>query len=193
MNATRRKHSFATTSFVLLGLLISAPTIGIFTIALSSGGDILQSLKTDLAVSQLLIYLKNTAILCISTALLSVSYSIPVAWCLAFYSFKGKKLIEILVILPMAMPAYILAYAYTDALDYSGWVANLISEYLVYLGFFNDVRDTKTFISYKVSDTKVRQHIEEERGTYIYAGNTYTFVKLRMPKEVFDGLIAGSN
>ena len=40
MNATRRKHSFATTSFVLLGLLISAPTIGIFTIALSSGEDI---------------------------------------------------------------------------------------------------------------------------------------------------------
>ena len=35
----------------------------------------------------------------------------------------------------MAMPAYILAYAYTDALDYSGWFANLISEYLVYLDF----------------------------------------------------------
>ena len=143
MNATRRKHSFATTSFVLLGLLISAPTIGIFVITLSSGEDILLSLQGDLAVSQLLIYLKNTVILCISTALLSVSYSIPVAWCLAFYSFRGKWLIEILVILPMAMPAYILAYAYTDALDYSGWVASLISEYLVHLGLFNDVRDTK--------------------------------------------------
>ena len=143
MNATRRKHSFATTSFVLLGLLISAPTIGIFVITLSSGEDILLSLQGDVAVSQLLIYLKNTVILCISTALLSVSYSIPVAWCLAFYSFRGKWLIEILVILPMAMPAYILAYAYTDALDYSGWVASLISEYLVHLGLFNDVRDTK--------------------------------------------------
>ena len=127
---------------MLVGLLISAPTIGIFTIALSSVEDILLSLQTDLAVSQLLIYLKNTLILCVGTALLSVSYSIPVAWCLAFYSFRGKRLIEILVILPMAMPAYILAYAYTDALDYSGWVANLISEYLVYLVFFSDMRDT---------------------------------------------------
>ena len=143
MNATRRKHSFATTCFVLLGLLISAPTIGIFVITLSSGDDILLSLQGDVAVSQLVTYLKNTVILCISTALLSVSYSIPVAWCLAFYSFRGKRLIEILVILPMAMPAYILAYAYTDALDYSGWVATLISEYLVHLGLFNDVRDTK--------------------------------------------------
>tara|TARA_B100000035_G_scaffold4200_1_gene3789 strand:+ start:918 stop:2483 length:1566 start_codon:yes stop_codon:yes gene_type:complete len=110
---------------------------------LSSGDDILLSLQGDVAVSQLVTYLKNTVILCISTALLSVSYSIPVAWCLAFYSFRGKRLIEILVILPMAMPAYILAYAYTDALDYSGWVATLISEYLVHLGLFNDVRDTK--------------------------------------------------
>ena len=62
---------------------------------------------------------------------------------LAFYSFKGKWLVEILVILPMAMPVYILAYAYTDALDYSGWFANLISECLVYLGLFDDVRDVK--------------------------------------------------
>ena len=61
------------------------------------------------------------------------------------------------------------------------------------LKFKNDNRETNTFISYKVTDTKVTQHIEEERGTYIYAGNTYTFVKLRMPKEVFDGLVAGSN
>ena len=40
-------------ALLLLGLLISAPTIGIFTIALSSGEDILLGLQTDLAVSQL--------------------------------------------------------------------------------------------------------------------------------------------
>jgi hypothetical protein len=56
--------------------------------------------------------------------------------------------------------------------------------------FVNDVKTTLTTISYKVTDTKVTQHLEEERGTYIYAGNHYTFVKLRMPKEVFDGLVA---
>ena len=41
-----------------------------------------------------------------------------------------------------------------------------------------------------MTDTAVTQHLEEERGTYIYAGNHYTFVKLRMPKEVFDGLVS---
>ena len=61
------------------------------------------------------------------------------------------------------------------------------------LKFKNDNRETNTFISYKVNDTRVSQHLEEERGTYIYAGNTYTFVKLRMPKEVFDALVASPN
>tara|TARA_B110000259_G_C13781987_1_gene308994 strand:+ start:139 stop:603 length:465 start_codon:yes stop_codon:yes gene_type:complete len=57
------------------------------------------------------------------------------------------------------------------------------------ISFKNDVRNTSTEISYKVTDTAVTQHLEEERGTYIYAGDHYTFVKLRMPKEVFDSLL----
>lgn len=54
----------------------------------------------------------------------------------------------------------------------------------------NDNRNTSTFISYKVSDTAIRQHLEEERNTFVYAGKQYTFVKLKMPKKVFDQLIA---
>lgn len=53
----------------------------------------------------------------------------------------------------------------------------------------NDNRNTRTLIAYKVSDTAIRQHLEEERSTYVYQGKQYTFVKLKMPKEVFDALI----
>lgn len=60
------------------------------------------------------------------------------------------------------------------------------------LDFKNENRTTRTLISYKVKDTSIRQHLEEERGTYIYAGKHYTFVKLKMPKDVFDSLIAES-
>jgi hypothetical protein len=58
------------------------------------------------------------------------------------------------------------------------------------IDFVNDVRSTETHISYVVNDTRITQHLEEERGTYIYAGDHYTFVKLKMPKEVFDSLVA---
>jgi hypothetical protein len=56
--------------------------------------------------------------------------------------------------------------------------------------FDNDVRDTYTKVSYIVDDTRIRQHLEEERVTYVYAGQQYFFVKLKMPKDVFDGLVA---
>jgi hypothetical protein len=60
------------------------------------------------------------------------------------------------------------------------------------LEFNNDTKNTKSMISYKVSDTAITQHLEEERSTYVYAGKQYTFVKLKMPKEVFDSLLAQS-
>ena len=57
------------------------------------------------------------------------------------------------------------------------------------LDFINDVKNTRTTIAYNVTDTAITQHLEEERGTYKYAGKHYTFVKLKMPKAVFDELV----
>ena len=55
--------------------------------------------------------------------------------------------------------------------------------------FENDARSTETNISYSVSDTKITQHLTEERGAFVYAGKHYTFVRLKMPREVFDRLL----
>jgi hypothetical protein len=60
------------------------------------------------------------------------------------------------------------------------------------LKFDNDNRQTNTRISYTVTDTAITQHLEEKRGTYIYAGKHYTFVKLKMPKAVFDELVSAN-
>lgn len=53
----------------------------------------------------------------------------------------------------------------------------------------SETRKTKTVISYVVKDTTIREHIAKETGTFKYAGKYYTFVKLRMPKTIFDQLI----
>lgn len=60
------------------------------------------------------------------------------------------------------------------------------------LDFKNDSRSTSTYISYKVDDTSIIEHLAEERGTFIYSGKHYTFVKLKMKKSVFDRLIQES-
>ncbi len=52
-----------------------------------------------------------------------------------------------------------------------------------------ETKQTKTTISYVVKDTTIREHIAKETGTFKYQGKMYTFVKLRMNKEVFDQLV----
>ena len=41
-------------------------------------------------------------------------------WLVAAYEFPGRRALEIALTLPLAMPAFVLAYAYTDILDTSG-------------------------------------------------------------------------
>jgi hypothetical protein len=54
----------------------------------------------------------------------------------------------------------------------------------------SESRKTKTIISYVVKDTTIREHISKETGTFKYAGKQFTFVKLKMNKQIFDALVA---
>lgn len=56
--------------------------------------------------------------------------------------------------------------------------------------FDNDKKKTFTKISYVVRDTTIREHINREVGHFTMNGRHYTFVRLKMPKPVFDQLIA---
>ena len=56
--------------------------------------------------------------------------------------------------------------------------------------FDNDKKKTFTKISYVVRDTTIREHINREVGHFTMNGRHYTFVRLKMPKAVFDQLIA---
>tara|TARA_B100001057_G_C22863421_1_gene955549 strand:- start:3458 stop:3976 length:519 start_codon:yes stop_codon:yes gene_type:complete len=53
-----------------------------------------------------------------------------------------------------------------------------------------ETKSTNTVISYVVKNTTIREHIAKETGTFKYQGKMYTFVKLRMNREIFDQLIA---
>jgi hypothetical protein len=50
-------------------------------------------------------------------------------------------------------------------------------------------KKTRTVISYEVTDTKITDHLQEEKATFKYAGKYYTFIKLKMKKEHFDELL----
>ena len=58
------------------------------------------------------------------------------------------------------------------------------------IDFVNDKKSTKTSISYVVKNTTIREHLRTETAQFTMQGRHYTFVRLEMPKEVFDTLIA---
>jgi hypothetical protein len=55
----------------------------------------------------------------------------------------------------------------------------------------NDVRTTRTVVEHKVADTVIREHLEVKRYAYQLesSGNIHTYVRIKMPLEVFDRLI----
>ncbi len=75
---------------------------------------------SDLADSVLSHYIFNSLSIVSGTILFACLFAIAPAWWCAHYEFKGRKVLQWLMIFPLAIPAYISAYIYTDALDYAG-------------------------------------------------------------------------
>jgi iron(III) transport system permease protein len=73
-------------------------------------------------------YLWNTALLVAAVAFGVVSIGVLSAWLVTAYRFPGSRVLEWALILPLAMPAYVMAYAYTDWLQFAGPVQTALRE-----------------------------------------------------------------
>ncbi|WP_421220190.1 ABC transporter permease [Aeromonas enteropelogenes] len=97
-------------------LLLALPVLALVFSAFSADGDLFR----HLADTVLSAYLGNTLGLVIGVVLLSLLFGVPTAWLVAMCQVPGRRALQWALMLPMAMPSYIVAYVYTDLLDYSG-------------------------------------------------------------------------
>lgn len=97
-------------------LLLALPVLALVFSAFSADGD----LFSHLADTVLFDYLTNTLGLVVGVVLLSLLFGVPTAWLVAMCQVPGRRALQWALMLPMAMPSYIVAYVYTDLLDYSG-------------------------------------------------------------------------
>ncbi|MEM7206544.1 MAG: iron ABC transporter permease [Pseudomonadota bacterium] len=65
-------------------------------------------------------YVRNSLILMTGVTVGAGSIGVTTAWLTSMYQFPGRKVLIWALLLPMAMPAYIIAYTYTGMLDVSG-------------------------------------------------------------------------
>ena len=75
-------------------------------------------------------YAGNTAILTLGTGALAAAVGAGAAWLVSMYRFPFAGVLEWLLLLPLAIPAYIGAYALVDFLDYSGPVQVALREWM---------------------------------------------------------------
>ncbi|TCL65248.1 iron ABC transporter permease [Rhizobium sp. BK251] len=96
----------------LIAILMALPVLGIAsqTILPSAG------LWTHLVANVLPTAFIETAILLFGVAAVSGILGTVLAWLVTAYDFRGRALLEWALLLPLAVPTYIIAYAYLDIL-----------------------------------------------------------------------------
>lgn len=75
---------------------------------------------SELADSVLSVYALNSLLTVSGSVFFALIFATAPAWWCAHYQFKGRHCLVWLMVFPLAIPAYISAYIYTDALDYAG-------------------------------------------------------------------------
>lgn len=73
-------------------------------------------------------YVVNSLLLMLGVAILSLTLGVGTAWLVSMTEFPGRRLFEWALLLPMAIPAYIIAYTYTGMLDFAGPVQTTLRE-----------------------------------------------------------------
>src|SRR5579883_2572724 len=111
-------HSIKKTSFWVLlscvmAFLVLFPFFSLIHLATSENT---QDLWNHIAVYTLPIALWNTLVFVIGVGLFVSVIGVLTAWAVTAYDFPGRKWIDKLLVLPLALPAYIATYAYLDLL-----------------------------------------------------------------------------
>lgn len=73
-------------------------------------------------------YISNTLLLVSLVAVGVIIFGVTAAWLVTAYHFPGQRLLEWALVLPLAMPAYVMAYAYTDWLQAAGPVQTMLRD-----------------------------------------------------------------
>ncbi|MFX4227769.1 MAG: ABC transporter permease [Porticoccaceae bacterium] len=117
---------------ILMCLLVTAPLLMLFKTWLSLDA----SIWLHLWQTQMLELVGNTVILLLGVGFGVSVIGVSLAWLTANCSFPGHRFFDWALILPLAIPAYVLAFVTLGIYDFGGVVQNLLRS-MGYQGFFD--------------------------------------------------------
>ncbi|MFT5259649.1 MAG: iron(III) transport system permease protein [Saprospiraceae bacterium] len=111
-------------STLLFALLALVPLLAIAYLAFSPEENIWPHLLS----TSLLRYVSNTLILMLGVGISIFLTGVSTAYVVSHYEFPLRRAFEWLLLLPLAVPAYVIAYLYTDLLEFAGPVQSALRE-----------------------------------------------------------------
>ncbi|EKO3433516.1 iron ABC transporter permease [Vibrio fluvialis] len=112
----KEKHLIWKTSSVALATLLVLPILAIFVTAIGQTDDVFAHLMSTVMPT----YAFNTVVLTLSVMVLALLFGIPSAWLMAMCRLPGEKVLQWALVLPLAIPGYIVGYIFTGWFDYAG-------------------------------------------------------------------------
>ena len=107
-----------------LCLLLCTPLLVVLHSVLQPDWQLWQHLSSTVLPD----YLQNSLLLAFGVGVGALFIGTALAWLVVFYRFPGRNFLQWALLLPLAMPAYIIAYTYTGLLDFAGPVQSLLRE-----------------------------------------------------------------
>ena len=140
LQKTTKLVSGWTVAVWLIAALVAVPIL----VVLSSVFSPSEGVFSHLASTVLTQYITHSLLLMLGVGLGVLVLGIGTAWLVTMCRFPGSHIFEWALLLPLAAPAYLLAYTYTDWLDYYGpvqlWLRSLFGWQSVGDYWFPDVR-----------------------------------------------------
>jgi iron(III) transport system permease protein len=141
MPPTRFRH-FLLLLFTLALMLPVLALLGAWWPGGPAGAQALGILR-EMAATVLPDYLGTTLWLCLLVTVGVTVVGLSTAAAVTLFDFPGRRFFEWALLLPLAMPAYVVAYAYTDFLQYSGPFQTWLRAFTGWEGrVFPEVRNT---------------------------------------------------
>lgn len=101
---------------IVVAFIVAMPLISVIGLAWSAEGDLWRHLLDTV----LWTYVGNTLGLGLGVSVGTLLIGVPAAWLVTMCRFPGRGLFEWALLIPLAVPAYVIAYTYTDILEYAG-------------------------------------------------------------------------
>ena len=107
---------------LVIAALVLLPLAAILWIALTPSGDVWRHLVTTVLPGSV----KTTLLLMLGVGITTGVTGVATAWLVTMCNFPGRRILDWALLVPLAVPTYIVAFAYVEVLDYTGPVQSLI-------------------------------------------------------------------